>query len=246
MVDPGFDADITRRPVFTELMDRGELALNIRMDIERALSRVQFFSKKPIGEDVEQVIKMCMHENPTLEWVSGIAYIAGLLVSYLDPTPAFWCLSRAMESKEIQLRKILNGGLEGMNMVWQVVLDWRFPRVGKYFKKLELTPLMYSSAWFLTAFLAIDLRPEIKLMIFDRFLMYGFRAVLSFALVVVGMQHHELKRMPLEECLKFLRSPDESWKFADWRAVLAKYDQLWISERDYPRYLRRASVNIFD
>jgi hypothetical protein len=94
---------------------------------------------------------------------------------------------------------------------------------------------MYCPVWFLTAFQTMDWPPDLQLRIYDRFLFFGLRGLLSFALMIVKEHESQLVDAPIEEMLPLLQHPDRSPRMHNWREVFRKWDKLWIRQGEYDK-----------
>jgi hypothetical protein len=103
-------------------------------------------------------------------------------------------------------------------------------------------PGLYTPNWFLSAFMAVEFKPEVRLMIFDRFVTFGCRALVSFALVIIARNRDDLARKPIGDCLTILQKPEKCERLTDWRAMTAKFDKVFLSEREYNALFKRANL----
>jgi hypothetical protein len=88
------------------------------------------------------------------------------------------------------------------------------------------------------SFLEMEMRPEIKLAVFDRFIW----ALLSFGLVIVSVQAKKIEMGNQKECLVLLQKPGQCPAFADWRAILARYNKEFVDEKTYAATFKRLPI----
>jgi hypothetical protein len=91
----------------------------------------------------------------------------------------------------------------------------------------------------------MNFHPELRLRIFDRFATFGCRALLSFGLVILAMKQDDLEKKKTGDLFPILQKPDACEEMKGWRQLFQKYDKMWISERDYEKFFRKAGVPLF-
>ena len=99
---------------------------------------------------------------------------------------------------------------------------------------------MFTTNWFLTAYQSFNWAPEFQLRIFERFLFFGTRVLLSFALLIIELNQEELATASLEKILQILQHIDESKKMVDWHRILNKLDKRMIPKQKYIELVKNA------
>jgi hypothetical protein len=194
---------------------------------------------------------LCAYTNidPDVGYFQGMGFVAAMFRVYLDETPAFWCFHNLMNGPVLQMRRLYMNrfqGLRSLSQVWDAALIDKYPKVWKCFKEIDVDSMIYTTGWFLTGFMTMNLKAEVRLGLFDRFITFGCRALISFGLVIVSrLKALLLKSASSMDAYQILQRPYELREFEDWRYVLAKYDKLWISSKDYSNYFKKAGVELF-
>jgi hypothetical protein len=166
----------------------------------------------------------------------------------MDETRAFWCFMRLMAGEKFQFRRLYMNAFEGLgyiNQVWELLLSIRFKKVSENFAVKGVMSGLYTTSWFLTAFMNVDFHPALRLRIFDRYIMFGHVALLSFALVIIGVNEEVLSTGPMSEILTPLQKPEQSEKFRNWRGLIAAYDRLWVKPKEYEKLFKTLGIPLF-
>jgi hypothetical protein len=216
----------------------------IDVDLKRTLPRMVMFSQTGVRDSLRNILHAYAVMDNECGYVQGMAYPAAMLLSYMDEERAFWCFMGLMMMK-FQLRRLYANAFEGLtflNTVWECLLEEKYRRVAQNLKALDIAPGLYTPNWFLTAFMAVQFTPEIRLRIFDRFVAFGCRALVSFALVIIARNREDLARKPVGDCLTILQKPEKCERLKDWRAMMAKFNKVFVSEREYQALFKKANL----
>ena len=220
----------------------------IEVDLDRTLPQVEMFANKSVKNSLRNILQGYSNADPELGYTQGMAFSAGMLLSYMDEYTAFWCFHKLMSSPRYGFREYFLQGfpkLISINKVWDVILKQKYLKIALHCQKEGIDYMVYTPSWFLTAFLNLSFPPVFKLMLFDRYITFGSRSLLSFGLVIISRHKDLLLKLPFEELLPILQKPNESERMFDWRYVIKKWDEHWISEKDYKNYFIKAGVNYF-
>jgi hypothetical protein len=186
--------------------------------------------------------------DPELGYVRGMAYFAAVLLSCVDEARAFWSFVRLMAGTRFQFRRIFVNRFEGLsaiNVVWQGLLADRYRKVAERLTKNEILPQMYTTLWFVTAFAGVKIDAELKMRIFDRFVVCGCRALLSFGLVIIARLQDALVKAGSAEALLLLQNLEKAEQLKDVKALLVTYDKVWVSESVYLELFRKVGIQAF-
>jgi hypothetical protein len=118
----------------------------------------------------------------------------------------------------------LNGfaWLKEVARVWEVILAVRFPAVAANLANLGDDPMTYVAQWFLTGFQALQFPPVFKLRLFDRFVAFGTRALLSLGIAIVDAARDTLETAAMHSVTKCLQDPGNIPKFKNWRNIIKR------------------------
>jgi hypothetical protein len=213
-------------------------------DLRRTYSSFAFFSNQRIGAAVYSILRAYAVMDIELGYAIGMSFIAGMFASYMEPQRALWCFLKLMGGAGREMRLLYTKEFEGwrhLNIVWGRLLTEKFKKVAEHLQSYGIVPEGYTRSWFLTAFLEVEIRPELRLIVFDRFVAFGRRALLSFGLTIVAMCAGEIVKGNQKECLEILQTP----KLGEWKSVLVKYDRLFLSEKEYVTLSKRAGLQMF-
>jgi hypothetical protein len=234
ILDPNFASEAASRPSINSLIESHphKSTEMMEMDLRRTYGEFAFLSAKLIGAAVYRILRAYAATDPELGYSVGMSFFAGILAAYMDEQRALWCLLKLLAGPGHETRMMYTAGFEGwirLNLVWTKLIEERFKKVAEHLQALRVGAEGYTRGWFLTAFLELNIRPEIRLTVFDRFVAFGCRALLSFGLTIVALCVNRIKKGTQKQCIELLLKPP----LPDWRATLAKYDKLFLSEKEY-------------
>jgi hypothetical protein len=219
----------------------------IEQDVVHSLRQTADLGKAA-PDALQKLLVAYANLDPDLGYVRGMAFIAAVLLIHIEMPQAFWSFVRLMAGKRFQFRRVFVDhfdGLNSINVVWQGLLAHRYRKVAERLVKNEIHPQMYTTMWFLTAFLGVPLLPEIRLRIFDRFVACGCRALLSFGIAIIARLQDQLTKAGTVEALLLLQNLENAEPLKDVKAVIAAYDKAWVSEKDYERFFKKAGLKVF-
>lgn len=222
--------------------------ITIEADLARTMPNYPMFNNDKVFNSLRRVLYAYSNRDPSLGYTQGMSAIAGLLLLYMDEATAYDCFEMIMLSPKYGWRHFYLPEfprLRLLNSIWEEALAEKYPKIAENFKKVNLESLYYTPSWFLTLFLNQDFPPKIKFMIFDRFVEYGSRALISFGLVIVSRNKALLVDKPFESVISVMQKPTESRNMDDWRYVMKKYDDLWIPFNKYKKYFEKTGIEYF-
>lgn len=176
-----------------------------------------------------------------LGYTQGMNFFVGLLLIYMDEDTAFRAFVCLMNGKRTLQRGYLVQGFPRLMLIDDMLTDLmkkKFPKILTNFAKQNVMIQMFTPTWFLTAFQSYSWKPVFQLQIFERFLFYGTRALLSFALMIFYRHQEDLEVKGLEVILGHLQRLETSQYMRDWRACLKDWDLHWIRKKEYQRLLQ--------
>jgi hypothetical protein len=220
----------------------------IRADIPRTMPHVAMFSQANVRESLYRVLRAYSNADPELGYYQGMAFPAALLLAYMPETQAFWAFHHLMSGKGHMLRTLYVHEFKNMgavNNAWETLLQSRYKAVAANLRKLDIQPIIYTPQWFLTGFLTINFPTVFRLRSFDRIAAFGTRAILSLGLAVVGVLEVELQRPSMEEVIILLQNPHEAPQVQDWRALIAKWDKVFLSKADFKKLFKKVGITEF-
>ena len=152
-----------------------------------------------------------------------------------------------MKGKEHKLREFYDNNftrLKEINKVWDLLLVKKFKDVHDNLKRNNIEHLLYTTSWFLCAFMNINFDTNLRLRIFDRFTLFGTRALMSFGLTIVDMNRADLATGAFDVVIPILQNPHLSAPMKNWRDIIKVYDKDFISKKDFKKYFKKAGVKL--
>lgn len=215
----------------------------IDKDLKRTFPQIGFFSQPNFIESLRRILYCYCQVDPELGYTQGMSFIAGMFLAYMDEETAFYSFISVMKSDKINQREYLIAGFPRLtitNKMLSELMKQKFLNVYKNFENNGVDLLMFTTNWFLTAYQSFNWAPEFQLRIFERFLFFGTRVLLSFALLIIELNQEELATASLEKILQILQHIDESKKMVDWHRILNKLDKRMIPKQKYIELVKNA------
>lgn len=248
VIDPDFQI-ATERPAIQLLVNRGRKTCcdAIDLDISRTLPHVVVFNGQ-LHDSLQRILHAYSNVDEEVGYTQGMAFIAGLLLLYMDETGAYWCFEKLMTAPRYNLRQMFLSGfprLNEMNKVWDVMLNDRFPEIFKKFQEYGICAVLYTTPWWLSCFINVPIPAALLLRLFDRYIFFGTRALFSFGLAIVGSEQASLLKVDVEDAVILLQKPEQSTLVKDWVLLLNNFDKHWINPKQFSWYQEKAGVKQF-
>jgi hypothetical protein len=233
-------------PEFSSLKDEEitESERTIDVDLPRTFPQMAFYSEPAIIEALRQVLYAYYNFDREVGYCQGMAFIAGMFTAYMDAESAFYCFVHVMQSESVGHRGYFLRGFPRLavaNQMLDILLAKKAPAVRKHLEKIGIAYAMFTPKWFCTAYQGLDWAPELQLRLFERFLFYGTRFLLAFALGFIKSHEAELSTGELEDVLPVLQKPHASPKMQKWHTVLETWEKYWITKKEYAELVAAAS-----
>ena len=215
-------------------------------DIDRSLPQIAGFREKEILEKFKNVLFAYGYYDQKIGYVQGMNFICGILVHYQEEEVAFKSFVQIMNGPRVMHHEYFARGFPRMsvanNMLKQIISE-KYPKIIQNFEENDIVFELFTSGWFLTAFMAFNWPPEFQMRIFERFLFFGTRGILGLA-VAIFSRHKDILSdgKSMVEILPVLQKPDESPKMKDWHYVIKKWDEHWVKKSEYLKLLKNAGA----
>jgi hypothetical protein len=251
ILDPSYERDLEMRPTVTGLIGlaRKPCCHTIEVDLERTLPKVAMFRNKDVLGSLRNILHAYSNLDAEVGYVQGMAFTAGMFLCYMDEVSAFWCFTKIMAGPWSQSRKLFIEnfrGLKHLTRVWEVLLTDKFKKIADNFKANAVVPELYTTQWFLPAFMNLNFHPEIRMRVFDRYISFGCKALLSFGLAILATKQEDLEKKKAGDIFPILQKPESCEEMKQWRTLLQKYEKYWLSDKEYEKAFKRADVPLFN
>jgi hypothetical protein len=177
-----------------------------------------------------------------------MAFIAAMLLLYVDVDSALWAFTTLMKGRHYRLRELYTDGFPKaleLQKVWQLLIHKKCRAVADVLDQHNIQFENYAIAWFMCCFLDIDFVGDLRVRIFDRVAGFATRATLSFAIVIIVRMQNRIVQGDSDLIIDLLRRPGNAPEMLDWRAVIETWDRVWMSRKAYRRALEAAGVEFF-
>jgi hypothetical protein len=220
----------------------------IRADVGRTLSTMSVFSTKDLAESLYVVLRAYVNYDEELGYFPRMGFVAALLLAYMPETPAFWAFRYIMHGERLFMRDWYADDFRDLKkamVIWASLLETSCPKVFCLCQNLQIDHREYAEDWFFTAFLAIDFPVPCRLRMFDRILAFGTPAMMSLGLAIVKMLKKELLRSDRTRAIELLKDPMLALQQHKWKEIIAKWDTVFIAERDFTRVVQKLGISGF-
>lgn len=217
----------------------------IERDLLRTFPQIGLFNDPRIINSLRNVLRAYSQFDKELSYTQGMGFLAGMCLLYMDEETAFWAFHGILTGERTLHRGFVMPPFERLDKAGEmldIVLKNHYPDVHKHLHDRDVMFAAFLPKWFMAAFLTLDWTPQFTLRLFDRFLFYGLRSLLSFALVVFHQLKDDLVQMEIENILPLLGNPDKNPKMKDWRLLLKLWDKLWIRKKEYLKLLKAVGL----
>lgn len=180
-----------------------------------------------------RVLKAYSLADLEVGYCQGMAFVAGLLLFYVEEEPAFQLLCRLLGSPQpgqkepedtINLRKLYLPGLEGLKLeLWKLdyLLGIHLPNLKKHLETHAVVPVLYASQWLLTCF-SCPFPVNMSCRLIDIMLLENSDAILlRCAMCILAECEAELLMQDdFEELLTYLKVAPLQWNHLRQRRVI--------------------------
>lgn len=220
---------------------------SIEGDIGRTLVQFSKMSNPATQESLKKILAAYSVIDSDLGYSQGMAFIAAMLLLYMDENASFNSFCNIMLSKRFGFRNLFVNGFPRviiMNKVWNVALQNYFPHLNRKLIQNNIDPIVYTMGWWLANFLNFPLPDDVLLLLFDRCLLFGSSSLISFGLTIFGVCREHLEKASIDEMIALLQMPSNCPKMLNSKEVIYQWNtNYWISKKNYAKILKKANVS---
>jgi hypothetical protein len=146
--------------------------------------------------------------DPRVGYCQGMAFVAGLLLTYMPEEDAFWTLVALLQGPRHALAGMYAPGLPRFAEVMHVfstLVKETTPRLAAHFQSLGVDHAMYASQWFITLF-TYSFPFDVVTRIWDMWALEGWKVVYRVALAVLKANERALLQMDFDELMPALKA----------------------------------------
>ncbi|CAF0798358.1 unnamed protein product [Brachionus calyciflorus] len=159
--------------------------------------------------------------NTEIGYCQGMSTLTAALLMYIsDEEQTFWALSQLMSSSKYSMHGLFKTGFPKLirfSDKHEMIIKTFLPKLHKKFIKCNITPLIYTTKWFLQCFL--DSLPfSLVLRVWDVYLLKGDIAILAMSYCILKMHKRTLlqKEFDMDKINEFLNHKlPENFLFSD-------------------------------
>jgi len=145
--------------------------------------------------------------NPTVGYIQGMGFVAGLLLVYMKEDTAFWTLQAITTGERFRLDEVWAPGLvkyKELMAVFGELAKKELPGLISHFKECGVDHSMYATEWFMSIF-TYSFPFSLVVRLWDAFLCEGWKVVYRVALAQLKGSAEKLMSMQLDELMPELK-----------------------------------------
>ncbi|CAM9770898.1 unnamed protein product [Scytosiphon promiscuus] len=182
----------------------------IAEDIPRTMYDHELFCPKSRvngREMLRRVLTAYGRYDREVQYCQGINYICSLFLLYMPEENAFWMLVATMKHPKAPLRELFLPGMmkaQEVQFVMDSLTEKYCTKLSKQIVANNLTPAMYATQWFLTAFTQ-RFPYDLVTRVWDMFLLEGWKVFFRICLALFKSVEREAATLDLEKMNMLLR-----------------------------------------
>ena len=173
-----------------------------------------------------------------LGYTQGMNFVVSIpLILSKDEKKSFYIFYGMMNNPLIGIRDIFIEHLPGffeLSKVWMKLLERRYPHIALKLKMCKsVLPALTISRCVQSILIAYEVPLELKMAMFDRLIIFGKMALISFELAVINIFSNEINSKAPEEAQMFLLTVDKLPIFNDIPFIMKAWNEEWISNEEF-------------
>ncbi|KAK8800274.1 hypothetical protein WA171_004909 [Blastocystis sp. BT1] len=175
----------------------------IDRDINRTYPLHETFAEnKGKGQEtLRRVLLAFADHDKEIKYTQGMNYLVGLLLIYMTEEEAFWALCQLMDNSPFLMNQWFNQDLVMVHTSYyqmDKLLDKYLPEIGSYLKEINISPMMYTTEWFMCVY-SRSFPYDVVVRIWDIFLAEGWTIVYQVALALLKLYEKDILGKEFEE-----------------------------------------------
>jgi len=176
------------------------------VDLPRTFAELALFDKTgPFNKQLLEVLGAYSVFRPSIGYVQGMTYLAGMLLLHMEPYDTFVCLCNLFENHFfVSLFKMDIPQIIKHIRIYDLLLSRTIPHLYDHFSNLGISAEHYLLDWFLTLF-SKSLKLNVASRIWDCFFLEGEIFLHRAAVGIIKKLQSEIEKAPFEVCIMKLR-----------------------------------------
>lgn len=198
--------------LFADYLAAAPVSKNVRaieLDIGRTFPREPLFHERGgIGQQsLLRVLRAYAACDEEVGYCQGMAFLAGVLLSFCPEEDAFLMLFQLMKSEPYMLRRLFLPGLRAVATQCRIIeglLRDNAPRFAAHLEAQHVMPEMWATSWLMTAF-STSVPFAVTARVWDCLVAEGYKPVVRVAVAVMLRASPHVAKMELEGILMTMR-----------------------------------------
>ena len=186
---------------------------------------------------LRRILEVYSVVDKDIGYTQGMNFVLSILLLELPEEAAFQTFYCMLNNPAINIRDFYQQGLAGffeISRTWLTILEKRYRWVWKKLQTgLSCDPALTVVKCFQSILVAMDVPLELKLVMFDRVIVCGKRALVSFHLALIRIFSGQLQSLDSPDMQEFLLHVDQHPALADYDLVIDAWNKEWISEQEF-------------
>ena len=198
--------------LFADCLAAAPVLKNVRaieLDIGRTFPREPlFYERGGIGQQsLLRVLRAYAACDDEVGYCQGMAFLAGVLLSFCPEEDAFLMLFQLMKSEPYMLRRLFLPGLRAVATQCRIIeglLRDNAPRFAAHLEAQHVMPEMWATSWLMTAF-STSVPFAVTARVWDCLVAEGYKPVVRVAVAVMLRASPHVAKLELEGILMTMR-----------------------------------------
>lgn len=172
--------------------------------------------------------------DSTIGYTQGMNFLASIPLLFAEEEISFWIFYGLMNNPRINLRTLYVKKLLGffeLSDLWMELLWDTYPWLAKKILSSCYAPPLIVSKCFQSLIISFSIPLQIKIMMFDRILVFGKQALVSFPMIMIHLNLTQLRWCHQDNIQYIIMNADKQEEMQDIDKVIKLWDEEWISDQ---------------
>lgn len=184
-------------------------------------------------QDLSNILMAYAAIDPEVGYTQGMNFLASIPLLFAGEEISFWIFYGLMKNPRLNVRTLYIRGLPGffeLVDLWMAVLEDNHPWLYKKILASSHAPPLIVSKCFQSLVISLSIPLQAKMMAFDRFLVFGKQAIVSFAMIFVNFYLTQLRWCEPDDVPFIIMNADKQDEMQDIDRLFKIWDEEWISD----------------
>lgn len=188
-------------------------------------------------DELRRILEVYSATDTVTGYTQGMNFVVSILLLKMNEEDAYKTFFCMMNNPVINLKDFYGSGLSGffdISTTWLRLLEKRYRWLWKKLNSdLVVHPALTVTKCFQSLLVAMDVPLELKFVMYDRVIVCGKRALVSFHLALVRIFAAELQSLSPSDAQAFLMHVDQRIALSDYQLVIDAWNKEWVSAQEF-------------